>query len=221
MEFKKAALCALYIRTSPPRADACPPAAANDGGIVSVTGPRGSMDRNDPGSCSGVASGSPKFEVLPTRMRAGSSTCPGCVSAANAGLSWIGPPAKNVPTGLIADAPGIPTATTRPSNDGALSSSSALPMPRTPIVMIATAAMTATKMLRPLPLVMEASLHSRKRKIATEWRTLLAAAAGMLLWIGHEPVPHSAERLKVASAGRVVFQVATEADDEVVDRSCF
>src|SRR6516225_9478112 len=65
-------LCALYICTRPPRAEACPPAVAKFGGITRISGRRGSTERNAPSSCSGLATGVPKFEVLPTRMRAGS-----------------------------------------------------------------------------------------------------------------------------------------------------
>lgn len=63
-------------------ADACLPAAAKSGGMNRVLAPRGSMERNDPGSWSVRASGSPKFEALPNRMRAGSRTLPGYVKAA-------------------------------------------------------------------------------------------------------------------------------------------
>jgi hypothetical protein len=111
--FRNSALFAVNTCTRPSRADAWPPAEAKFGGIASVS-PRGSTERNDPGNSSVLASVSPKFELLPTRMRTGSRTCPGCVNAANVGLSWIGPPGRNWPTALIAEAPGIPTATIRP-----------------------------------------------------------------------------------------------------------
>jgi hypothetical protein len=59
------------------------------------------------------------LELLPTIRRLGSSTLPGWVNAAKSGLSWIGPPGRKVPTGESADAPGMPTATTRASMNGA------------------------------------------------------------------------------------------------------
>ena len=126
MELRKSWFWALYICTRPPSADACPPAEAKSDGTKRVLAPRGSIERNDPGSWSARAGGSPKFDVLPTRIRAGSRTLPGCVKAASAGLSWIGPPGRKVPTALIADAPGMPTATTRPPT---VAGSEAFPVP--------------------------------------------------------------------------------------------
>src|SRR5262245_28219237 len=77
------------------------------------------MDRKAPGRPTSLASGAPKFDRLPTRMRVGSSTRPGWVNAASTGLSWIGPPGRKVPTGATADAPGILVAITRASSLGA------------------------------------------------------------------------------------------------------
>src|SRR5262249_44128662 len=57
-------LCALYICTKPPSAEAWFPAAAKAGGITRTSVPLGSMERNDPGSWWAFAGGAPKFEVL-------------------------------------------------------------------------------------------------------------------------------------------------------------
>ena len=93
---------------------AWPPVAAKSAGTRMISVPRGSRERIEPGNWSVLASDSPKFDVLATRIRAGSRTRPGSVKRASAGLSWMGPPGKKVPTGLTAEAPGMPTATTRP-----------------------------------------------------------------------------------------------------------
>jgi len=108
---RKAGLCAAYSRTAPPRALACPPAAAKPSGTA--TGPaRRSRDRMAPCGSSERASGAPKFEVLATNSRVRSRISPGAVRAAKAALSWKGPPRWKVPTCVIAEAPGIPLATT-------------------------------------------------------------------------------------------------------------
>src|ERR1019366_2010281 len=79
----------------PPSADACQPPAANSGGTTNTTGPRGSMERNDPGNWPPTANGSPKLELLPT--------------------------------GLMAEMPGMPTATMRPLSVGSAPQSVAIP----------------------------------------------------------------------------------------------
>src|SRR5262245_14830927 len=136
----------LNICTRPPRVDACPPAAAKPGGITRVSAKRGSIDRNEPSRSSGFASGAPKFDRLPTRMRAGSSIRPGCVKAANAGLSWIGPPGRKLPTGLIAETPGMPIATIRPIKSSFLPS--ALPALRRPMAATPTTKAMISRMFR-------------------------------------------------------------------------
>src|ERR1700732_3528259 len=70
-------LFALNICTAPPRAEAWTPLLANLDGTLKVSAPPGSMDRNDPSLPTPIASGAPKFDVLPTRIRIGSSTAPG------------------------------------------------------------------------------------------------------------------------------------------------
>src|SRR5262249_216038 len=72
-------LCALNSCRRPPSADAWPPAAPKFEGITRTAAPRGSMDRNEPSRSSGFAGAAPKFDELPTRMRAGSRIRPGCV----------------------------------------------------------------------------------------------------------------------------------------------
>src|SRR5215207_411383 len=76
------------------------------------------MDKNEPSNCSAFAFGAPKFERLPTTIRAGSSTRPGCVKARRSGLELIGLPGRKVPIGETADAPGMPEAIRRPSMKG-------------------------------------------------------------------------------------------------------
>src|SRR5258707_8661788 len=67
-----------------------------------------------------MASGAPKFDRLPTRIRFGSSTAPGWMYAGNnVGIGWAHAGGtgllRNVPTCEMADAPGIFTAITRAS----------------------------------------------------------------------------------------------------------
>src|SRR5262245_14823682 len=72
-------LFALNICTRPPSADAWPPDAAKFEGITRIAAPRGSMERDEPSCSLELESGAPKFDLLPTRMRAGSRIRPGCV----------------------------------------------------------------------------------------------------------------------------------------------
>jgi hypothetical protein len=112
-------VCGENLHT-PSSAEAWPPVVAKDSGITRVS-PRGSIERNEPGSSSSLAGVSPKLELLATRILAGSRTWPGSLNAANAGLSWIGPPGRNWPAAEIAEAPGIFTATMRPCRTSPLS----------------------------------------------------------------------------------------------------
>src|SRR5262249_2614731 len=75
-------------------------------------GPLGSIDRNDPSCPTPGASGAPKFDRLPTRIRFGSSTAPGWMNEGNRlGIGFAQAPGggtfKNDPTCEMADAPGI------------------------------------------------------------------------------------------------------------------
>jgi hypothetical protein len=72
-------LFALNICTASLRVEAWSPLTANLDGTFRVLGWPGSIDRNDPRCPTPTANGAPKFDVLPTRIRLGSSTCPGCV----------------------------------------------------------------------------------------------------------------------------------------------
>src|SRR5262245_49515106 len=119
-ELRNAGLCAVKSCTRPSNALAWPPAAAKLAGTTSVA-PSGSRDSTEPSGAVIRARGAPKFDVLVTRTRLASKTRPGWVKAAKSGLSRIGPPGWNVPTGDTAAAPGIPTATTRAVNTGGTS----------------------------------------------------------------------------------------------------
>src|SRR5580704_14054566 len=70
-------LLALNICTAPPRAEACTPLLAKLGGMLKVLAPLGSIDRNAPCLPTPTARGAPKLDVLPTRIRFGSSMAPG------------------------------------------------------------------------------------------------------------------------------------------------
>src|SRR6266516_4337017 len=76
-------LFALNICTAPLRAEAWSPLSAKFGGMLNTTCSPfgsivfGSIDRNDPAFPTPLASGAPKFDRLPTRIRFGSSTAPG------------------------------------------------------------------------------------------------------------------------------------------------
>src|SRR6516162_5855268 len=76
----------------------------------------GSIDRNEPSDPTPSASGAPKFDRLPTRIRFGSSTAPFAMKVGNLlGMGVRLPqkgPGRNVPTCAMADAPGISTAMT-------------------------------------------------------------------------------------------------------------
>ena len=86
----------------------------------SAAGPRAVRARRSPARGPSPAAsrrrarGAPKFDVLATSSRSGSRIAPSRVVAANSRLSWIGPPAWKLPTGLSAPAPGMPVASTRP-----------------------------------------------------------------------------------------------------------
>jgi hypothetical protein len=69
-------------RTQPSRAVACPSPLAKTGGMTRGMVVRRSSDRIAPGGMSGWAKGAPKFDVLVTRRRVGSSTAPGRVNTA-------------------------------------------------------------------------------------------------------------------------------------------
>src|SRR5712691_4491796 len=70
-------LFALNICTAPPSVEAWSPLTAKFGGTLKTSSPFGSIDRNDPAVPTPLASGAPKFDRLPTRIRFGSSTAPG------------------------------------------------------------------------------------------------------------------------------------------------
>src|SRR5215510_884158 len=116
-ELRNAGLCAVNSWIRPLSALAWPPALAKPAGTTTVA-PSGSIDRIEPSATSGCARGAPKFELEATRMRLASRIRPGWVNAANSGLSRIGPPGWNVPTGATAPAPAMPTATTRAVSAG-------------------------------------------------------------------------------------------------------
>ena len=124
-------LFALNICTAPPSAVAWSPLLSKSAGTTNVSAPLRSSERNEPCRPPPAASGAPKFDTLPTRRRAGSSTAPGTVEPGN--LEGIGlglaqgqvlvlgshgvkfPPLTNAPICAMADAPGIFLATTRAS----------------------------------------------------------------------------------------------------------
>src|SRR6516162_6467737 len=70
-------LFALNICTAPPSVEACTPLAAKFGGTLRMPFVLRSIDRNEPSCPTPIASGAPKFDRLPTKMRSGSSTLPG------------------------------------------------------------------------------------------------------------------------------------------------
>ena len=76
-------LFALNIWTAPPRADAWPPLLSKSAGTTKLPDPLGSIDRNEPFNPPPVASGAPKFDVLPTRRRIGSRIAPARMEAGN------------------------------------------------------------------------------------------------------------------------------------------
>jgi hypothetical protein len=111
-------LFALNICTAPPRAEAWTPLLAKSDGTLKVLDPLGSIERNAPCLPTPTARGAPKFEVLPTKIRFGSSMAPGWMYAGNLlgiGLAHApgGGTLRKVPTCARADAPGMCTATTR------------------------------------------------------------------------------------------------------------
>src|SRR6516165_5647230 len=111
-------LFALNICTAPWRVEAWSPLLAKFGGMLRIPGPLGSIDRNDPSSPTLMASGAPKFDRLPTRIRFGSSIAPGWMNEGNlVGIGFAQAPGggtfRKVPTCAMADAPGIFMATTR------------------------------------------------------------------------------------------------------------
>lgn len=114
--FRKAGACAVYSRAAPPSAAAWPPATAKPAGTVSAARRSVASERMAPGDQSARARGAPKFDELATSRRVGSSTRPGRVVFANERLSWIGPPAWKVPTGLSAPGSGMPAASVRASS---------------------------------------------------------------------------------------------------------
>src|SRR5260370_13662113 len=101
-----------------PRLEAWSTLSAKSGGTLRIYGPLGSIDRNEPSWPTPTASGAPKFDLLPTRIRFGSSTAPGWIYAVNLlGIGFAqaaaGGMLRNEPTCAIADSPGMITATTR------------------------------------------------------------------------------------------------------------
>jgi hypothetical protein len=61
-------------------------------------------------------------------------------------LSWIGPPGRKVPTGEIADAPGMPNAMTRPlMNEGSFAMAGETLVPPSVARAIAPTVITAAK----------------------------------------------------------------------------
>src|ERR1700730_18387236 len=78
--FRNAGLWAVYRMTLPASVLACPPPAAKAGGTT-TTPPLTSSERMAPGASVGRARGAPKFDVLATKSRVRSSTCPGRVEA--------------------------------------------------------------------------------------------------------------------------------------------
>src|SRR6516165_1572540 len=73
-------LFALNICTAPPRVEACTPLCAKFGRTLRLLA-LGSIDRNEPSCPTLRASGAPKLDWLPTRMRFGSSTWPGLIKS--------------------------------------------------------------------------------------------------------------------------------------------